>query len=334
MGCTSSAPEPDYYYRNEGWIVAGTQVVPTHSYPAEFFGYDPKVKMDLPCIDNTKLAQCDLFYVHSTSIGIDDKNREEIDMHCSIFNNCCQVYCPKYHAAIDITSAKQLNVAYVDIKEAFNAFLANYNHTKPFILAGHGQGSYLLYRLIREEFMNQTPRSEDLCARCVVAYLPGITLFRSEFPSNDKLLEFSTNPVDTRTIISWKTCYNNPNESVYDINVAELNSRNKQIRSKSKSGADEKSDDIDEQRAIASNPLSFDQEKMKINKEANLGSMSQTGVLQPSITGCHIVKDNYFQLTDDISSFNSMKSDYLPFYMNIRFNAAVRIDHWIRQQVL
>jgi len=95
-----------------------------------------------------------------------------------------------------------------------------------------------------------------------------------------------------------------------------------------------KSNEVDEQRYIANNPLSFDSEKMNVEKEGNQGSMSQTGVLQPLITGCNFVKDNYFQLTHDIASFNSMKSDYLPFYMNIRINAGTRVEHWIRQQVL
>lgn len=348
MGCVKSTPvEQDTYYSSDGWIVAGTQVVPQHSYPGEFFQYDPKIKLNLPCLDNSKIAQCDLFYVHSFSLN--DTNRKEIEMHCSLFNNCCQLYCPKYNAAIDITNIKQLNNAYNDIKQAFTVFLVNYNHTRPFILAGQGQGSYLLYRLIREEFLNHTPKGEDLCARCVAAYLPGINILQSEFSSNCKLLEISTNPNDTKVVVSWKTCYKTPCEAVYDldINLSSSDNRNqkkmkkkqknndnvKQIRNKSKATVDEKSDDV-EDGYIANNPLSFNKANMNVELSENRGSMNGNGVLQPMITGCYFIRDNYFQLTHDISKFNSMKSDYLPFYMDIRINAAVRVDHWMRQQRL
>jgi len=64
-----------------------------------------------------------------------------------------------------------------------------------------------------------------------------------------------------------------------------------------------------------------------------MGSMSNEGVLSPSLTGGGVVKHLYVQLTDDLPDL-TIESDYLPFYMNIRINVGLRVEHWLRQQNL
>jgi len=325
----SNSDEHNVYYTNDGWICAGVNAPCANSYPCEFYNYNPKTKLNLPCVDNSKMANCDVFYVHSFSLNKNGSNRQEIEMHCSLFNNCCQVYCPVYKHAKDITNSKEMNTAYTDIKLAFSAFCANYNHTKPFVLAGHGQGSYLLYRLIREEFMKDSPKSEDLCSRCVAAYLPGVSILVSDL-KNDKYLMHTKSANDTNVIISWKTVNYKAKTAVFDIPYP-LNPPKNKKNSVANNNEDEVKQNINE--LICLNPLSFDLDNTSISKDKNMGCMSNEGILEPSLTGAEAVDQLYVQLSDEIGSL-TIESDYLPFYMNIRINVGNRVEHWLRQQKL
>ncbi|MDP2305870.1 MAG: DUF3089 domain-containing protein, partial [Pseudomonadota bacterium] len=61
-----------------------------------------------------------------------------------------------------------LDLAYSDVERAFDEFLARTGSDRPFVLAGHSQGSALLLRLLVER-LSGTP----LMSRLVAAYLPG-----------------------------------------------------------------------------------------------------------------------------------------------------------------
>ena len=76
----------------------------------------------------------------------------------SIFNGCCNVYAPRYRQATLFSfqdlkgdGGRALDLAYQDIKSAFEYFLEAFNQDKPFIIAGHSQGSFHVDRLLREE---------------------------------------------------------------------------------------------------------------------------------------------------------------------------------------
>ena len=49
------------------------------------------------------------------------------------------------------SSKRAMDLAYSDVKRAFDCYLAHYNHGRPFLVAGHGQGSRYARRLIEEE---------------------------------------------------------------------------------------------------------------------------------------------------------------------------------------
>ena len=69
-------------------------------------------------------------------------------------------------------------VAYEDVKNAFQYYLKHYNKGKPIIIASHSQGSMHAKRLIKE-FFDQKPLQNHL----VVAYLIGTRIFSDEFES-------------------------------------------------------------------------------------------------------------------------------------------------------
>lgn len=136
-------------------------------------------------------AAVDVFYIHPTThLGpgwngaVDDPAlNDQTDelatkIQATAFNGCCAVYGPRYrqahgHAFLrpgpDASAA--IEVAYQDVRSAFAHFLAEDNRGRPFILAGHSQGSILGARLLREEIL-----AADRMDRLVAAYLVGAPL--------------------------------------------------------------------------------------------------------------------------------------------------------------
>jgi hypothetical protein len=136
-------------------------------------------------------AAVDVFYIHPTThLGAgwngaadDPALNEQTDelatrIQASAFNGCCAVYGPRYrqahgHAFLrsgpDASAAIEL--AYEDVRAAFAHFLASDSRGRPFILAGHSQGSILGARLLREEVL-----AAGLIDRLVAAYLIGAPL--------------------------------------------------------------------------------------------------------------------------------------------------------------
>ena len=96
----------------------------------------------------------------------------------SVFNSCCRIYAPRYRQAnimvlADMAmgkgdNAKQaLALAYEDIKNAFMYYLENHNEGRPFIIAGHSQGSYHGQFLLKE-CISGSKLHELLIAACLI----------------------------------------------------------------------------------------------------------------------------------------------------------------------
>ncbi|MDB5697374.1 MAG: hypothetical protein JWN69_178 [Alphaproteobacteria bacterium] len=93
----------------------------------------------------------------------------------SAFNGIGAIWAPKYRQATigafltDKPDADQaLDLAYRDVRAAFDRFVAEAPAERPIILAGHSQGSFLLSRLLAERVAG-TP----LARRIAAAYLVG-----------------------------------------------------------------------------------------------------------------------------------------------------------------
>ena len=71
---------------------------------------------------------------------------------------------------------KALNLAYDDLKNAFNYYLENYNEGKPFIIASHSQGTLHAKRLI-SDFID----GKELQKKLIAAYLVGYKVNENEF---------------------------------------------------------------------------------------------------------------------------------------------------------
>ena len=135
------------------------------------------------------VGEVDVFYIHPTSYMKSDawnipiaEFRDTRLLESSMlpdqpraFNACCRVFAPYYRQATfdafltDRPEGLQaIDAAYEDVTRAFHHFIDNWSEGRPFIIAGHSQGSYHAQRLVAEEIMGT-----ELERRLVVAYVPG-----------------------------------------------------------------------------------------------------------------------------------------------------------------
>lgn len=167
-------------------------------------------------------ARVDVFFIHpttylhptKTSTGwnadINDSevnertDRTTILYQASVFNAAGRIYAPRYRQA-HISSyfsrrkddAKQaFELAYSDIKLAFDYYLAHYNQGRPLIIASHSQGTTHAMRLLQDYF-----DGKPLANQLVAAYLVGM-------PVNDTIyteLRPCRDSTQTGCYVSWRT---------------------------------------------------------------------------------------------------------------------------------
>ncbi len=129
-----------------------------------------------------------VFFVHPTSYlnkthwnaPIDDPKARQLGemmvrANASVFANAAQVWAPRYRQATvgaflsDLPAARQaLDLAYADVAQAFDAFVAAQPPRRGIVLAGHSQGSFMIKRLLKDKIAG-TP----LARRIVAAYVIG-----------------------------------------------------------------------------------------------------------------------------------------------------------------
>ncbi len=167
-------------------------------------------------------AVVDVFFLHPTTYTgdkghknwnapIDDAilNKKTdagtIRNQASIFNEIGRVYAPRYRQAhiqayYDRTPkdiAKQaFDLAYTDIKVAFEYYLENYNEGRPIIIAAHSQGTTHAGKLIKE-FFDGKPLQNKL----VVAYLVGMPVPKNYFQQ----IKPCKTPDETSCFCTWRT---------------------------------------------------------------------------------------------------------------------------------
>ncbi|GAB4404138.1 MAG: DUF3089 domain-containing protein [Bacteroidia bacterium] len=171
-------------------------------------------------------AAVDVFFIHPTSFAggvawnAHPRDAElnartdhwSVRHQASVFNAACRVYAPRYRQMClggfygeDTASRRQaLDLAYSDIVAAFDHYLRHYNDGRPFILAGHSQGSLHGIRLLREQIDGR-----PLQARLVAAYLPGWPL-RAGTLQQIPLCDSADQTGCVATWYTWKKGYEPP----------------------------------------------------------------------------------------------------------------------------
>jgi len=117
---------------------------------------------------------------------------------------------PLYETHDDLKIADRDNGPYDDMKAALDYYFENYNPNaeRPFVLAGHSQGSAMLQVVLEEYFIKN---HKDYLKNMIAAYSTGYGISKKWFDGLDKELDgedvihFATGATDTNCVLSWNT---------------------------------------------------------------------------------------------------------------------------------
>lgn len=273
-------------------------------------------------------AAVDVFFLHPTTYTgnkgenqwngpVDDSDLNQktdegsIKNQASVFNGAGRVFAPRYRQAHlnayfnkDTIKAKAaFDLAYQDIKAAFDYYLKNYNQGRPIIIAAHSQGT-THGKVLLSEFFDGKPLQDQLIA----AYLVGIPVVKDYF-STIKACETAE---ETNCFCSWRTWKKGhfPKGHQMGNNI------------------------------LVTNPLNWKIDETYAPKVLNEGSVLRKfeKSFYPKITDAQ-VKDGVLWITKPKfpGSFliwfkNYHIADYNLYYVNVRKNAQLRVEAYLQEK--
>jgi hypothetical protein len=124
------------------------------------------------------------------------------------FSPLANVYAPYYRqAAIQVLKLprdKQNAIVggepTTDALAAFDYYIQHFNGGRPFILAGHSQGSNIMINVMAD-YMKKHP---DVYKRMIAAYVPGYSI-TPEYLARNSELKFAQSADDTQVIVAYNT---------------------------------------------------------------------------------------------------------------------------------
>lgn len=234
----------------------------------------------------------------------------------SVFEESCNVYAPVYRQLtvsclldlIEDNHEAMLYIASKDLYRMLDHYFEHYNKGKPFILAGHSQGSVWL-TVILEDYMKEHP---EYLKNMVAAYVIGYSV-TEEYLAKNPHLKFASTDKDTGVIVSYNT--EGPgNKDQYNCVVREG--------------------------AVCINPINWKRDDTYAPAEENLGSLGLTGEIVENYADARLDPDRGVVVCESITQSEEMQemlkpyfgsqsyhlSDYSLYYKNLQKNAADRID--------
>jgi hypothetical protein len=126
-----------------------------------------------------------------------------IATQASAFATVTNVYAP-YYRQNNLSPIDRLiicaGIPTTDAVAAFDYYIRHYNNGRPFILAGHSQGSNVLINLLSGYMQDHLQVLKNM----VAAYVIGFPV-TAEYLAENPFLKFATGPDDTGVIISYNT---------------------------------------------------------------------------------------------------------------------------------
>jgi len=266
-------------------------------------------------------ATVDVFFIHPTTdiagfkgnADIDNKyinkqtDKYAIKYQASVFNESCKVYAPRYQQATlhnfysknSTRSQEAFDIAYADIKNAFEYYLQQYNQGRPIVIASHSQGTKHAQRLLLEFF-----DGKPLQKKFLEAYLIGFPIYTTQF----QYLKVSEKADTFGGFISYSTF--GQDTKIHSI-VDTYNN------------------------AVSVNPLSWTTDKYFVSGKENKGVLAtqKEKIIQTYFgakNGNGILEIQKPEEGNFVAM--AMKNyhifDYALFYMNIRENVALRIKKY------
>ena len=194
---TTSAPAPDYAQASN-WLSepsssdASKPVDVFYLYPTAYMPSSPSAPV-VCSADNPQMRS---------------GAKAAFSRTATAFSPLANIYAPYYRqATIQIVSMpyeKQEPIVggepTTDALSAFDYYIKHLNHGRPFILAGHSQGSHIMINLMAD-YMKKNP---EVYKRMIAAYVPGYSITPQYLQQNSEL-KFAENADDTQVIVSYNT---------------------------------------------------------------------------------------------------------------------------------
>jgi hypothetical protein len=246
----------------------------------------------------------------------DEKVNTEIDnttilLQASVFNGSCRVFAPRYRQAnmevlykLGTTPATAaLDLAYSDLKNAFEYYLKNENKGRPIVIAGHSQGALHAVSLL-QEFFDGKPLQKQL----VCAYIPGFQIKKEDFKS----IPVSEKPGQSGCFASWRSYVK---------------------------GEMPKKIEPEKGNSVCVNPLTWNTSTEWASPALHKGIMLGFESIVPNTLSAGIEPNTKILWVDlpspVLESLEKKKDlhiyDINLFWMNIRENIKLRVDEWYRQ---
>jgi hypothetical protein len=298
---------------------------------------DPEHWLSVPAATEKAV---DVFYLYPTVYQKANKNEPNIcsidnpimlknskmafAVQASAFETVGNLYAPYYRQAdaaytLALPLAEQAKVVggipTTDAMAAFDYYIQNYNQGRPFILAGHSQGSNVLLYLL-SDYMKAHP---EVQARMIAAYVIGYSV-TPEYLAQNPHLKFAQGPIDTGVIVSYNT------------EAPKVEGKNPVILPG----------------AMAINPISWTRSEKPATAAESLGSidMDKTGKMitlphyadaqisiERGVVICSSVDVNKLSPGNQVFPKGVYHHyDYLFYYYNLRENAALRTAIFLKQQ--
>lgn len=238
------------------------------------------------------------------------------EIQATAFEITGNVYAPYYRQAdaayclslSDEEQTKLLNgIPKEDVFASLDYYFKHYNDGRPFILAGHSQGSNMLL-FVLSEYMKKHP---DIYERMIAAYVIGYSV-TDEFLQKNPHLKFAKGAGDTGVIIS----YNTESPNVTEENL---------VLEKGARAINPITWTTDETRADASKSLGARINGKKVENFADAALNLERGVVT-----CSTVNPNDYYKEGGLFVKGVYHSQDYPFYYyDIQANANLRANNYI-----
>ncbi|CAN5137452.1 DUF3089 domain-containing protein [soil metagenome] len=245
-----------------------------------------------------------------------------------LFNGCCRVFAPRYRQASGLSSSdatlehdggRALDLGYADILRAFDHYIENDNHGRPFILAGQGQGGLDVARLLEDRIDNAA-----LAERMVAAYAVGASLSVGDFGTTYKTLQICATASQTGCVVAWNSVLPG------DAAASAAASGRYRLRHGEAGGTPGST-------PVCVNPLTFDLSQPDADRSHSLGALPADlgdGNLRPLVPRSVAARCQQGMLVVDadpaLGSAGALMqdADYGLFYADVRANAVARAIAW------
>ncbi|MEY4278740.1 MAG: hypothetical protein RL377_744 [Bacteroidota bacterium] len=295
------------------WAAHPDKKNPSDSVPSDLLNqYHPNKQVDVFFVYPTSYLDSSKPYGWNASLK-DVKTNIYTDYtsilyQASVFNEVGKIYAPRYRQAHikcytpighedTVKAIAAFELAYQDVKKAFEYYLANYNHGNPIIIASHSQGSTHTIRILKEYFDNK-----PLAKQLVAAYVVGMALDPGIYTS----LKACTQPNETGCICAWRTFMEGYQEPFVD---------KEKFNSIVTNPLSWSATDTNVSRRLNEGTILYDFNKIKTGVA---GAINHKGVLwtpKPHFMGSFLLKTKNYHI-----------ADYNFYYKSIRNNAAERVN--------